>query len=458
VSGSKGQILVVDDDDGNRRSTEMALRKDGYDVVSVASGEDGLRELRQRSTDLLVTDLRMPGMDGIEVLKQAREIDPGIAVLVITGYGSVESAVDAMKEGADDYLQKPVNLVELRKRVAAAVEKRRLAQEVERLRERLQEKFSFTQIVGASSGMQQVLRQMSLVAPTRSSVLIVGESGTGKELIANALHENSPRHERRFQPINCAAIPPDLLESELFGHERGAFTGAMQRKAGTFELADQGTLFLDEIGELPTALQAKLLRVLEERTFMRVGGTETIRVDVRIIAATNSDLEAKVAAGTFRSDLYYRLKVVTIQIPPLRDRPEDVPLLASRFLENFKTENDRPGLMFDPQVIEVMQRGRWDGNVRELRNLIESLVVLAPPGSDTIDLSSLPDPYRAPSGAAAPARGGTAAAPARTMDAIEKEAILRTLEETGGNRTRAADILGIGLRTLQRKLREYGES
>jgi DNA-binding NtrC family response regulator len=456
VSGSKGQILVVDDDDGNRRSTEMALRKDGYDVVSVASGEDGLRELRQNGADLLVTDLRMPGMDGIALLKEARDIDPGIAVLVITGYGSIESAVDAMKEGADDYLQKPVNLVELRKRVAAAVETRRLAQEVERLRERLQEKFSFTQIIGASSGMQQVLRQLSLVAPTRSSVLIVGESGTGKELIANALHENSPRREERFQPINCAAIPPDLLESELFGHERGAFTGALQRKAGTFELADKGTLFLDEIGELPTALQAKLLRVLEERTFMRVGGTEMIRVDVRIIAATNSDLELKVAEGTFRSDLYYRLKVVTIHIPPLRERPEDVPLLAHRFLESFKAENDRPGLTFEPQVIEALQAVRWDGNVRELRNLIESLVVLAPPGKETIGLASLPDSYRAPSGAAAPARGGIAGS-ARTMEEIEREAILKTLEETGGNRTRAADILGIGLRTLQRKLREYGE-
>jgi len=456
VSPSKGQILVVDDDDGNRRSTEMALRKDGYDVVSVASGEEGLQELRQRGADLLVTDLRMPGMDGIAVLKQAREIDPGIAVLVITGYGSVESAVDAMKEGADDYLQKPVNLVELRKRVAAAVEKRRLSQEVERLRERLQEKFSFTQIVGASPGMQQVLRQMSLVAPTRSSVMIVGESGTGKELIANALHENSPRRDERFQPINCAAIPPDLLESEMFGHERGAFTGALQRKVGTFELADQGTLFLDEIGELPTALQAKLLRVLEDRSFMRVGGTETIRVDVRIIAATNSDLEAKVAEGTFRGDLYYRLKVVTIHIPPLRDRPEDIPLLASRFLEKFKAENDRGELKFEPQVVEALQRGRWDGNVRELRNLIESLVVLAPPGNDTIGLASLPASYRAPIGATPPARSGSTPAP-RTMDAIEKEAILRTLEETGGNRTRAAEILGIGLRTLQRKLREYGE-
>jgi DNA-binding NtrC family response regulator len=452
---AKGQILVIDDDDGNRRGIEMALRKDGYAVSAFASGEEGLEHLGSQGADLLVTDLRMPGMDGLEVLQAARGIDPGIAVLVITGFGSVESAVDAMKQGADDYLQKPVNLVELRKRVAAAVEKRRLAQEVARLRERLEEKFSFGTIIGASPGMQQVLHQLSLVAPTRSSVLIVGESGTGKELIANALHQNSPRKEGRFLPINCAAIPADILESELFGHERGAFTGAVQRKAGKFELADRGTLFLDEISELPMALQAKLLRVLEERSFMRVGGTETIHVDVRIIAATNADLEARVAAGTFRGDLYYRLKVVTIVIPPLRDRVEDIPLLAHRFFGQFKDENARPGLVLAPEVIEALKTARWEGNVRELRNLLESLVVLADPAATVIGLDALPENYRAPQPAAAPVAAGGGA---RRMEDIEKEAILRTLKETGGNKTRAAEILGIGLRTLQRKLRDYGQS
>ncbi|MEE9292522.1 MAG: sigma-54 dependent transcriptional regulator [Acidobacteriota bacterium] len=450
----KGQILVIDDDEGNRKSTELALRKDGYAVSSFATGEEGLEHLRQVGADLLVTDLRMPTMDGLEVLKRAKTVDPGIAVLMITGFGSVESAVDAMKQGADDYLQKPVNLVELRKRVAAGVEKRRLSQEVVRLKARLQEKFSFGQIIGSSEGMQQVLHNLSLVAPTRSTVLITGESGTGKELIANALHQNSPRAEERFLPINCAAIPADILESELFGHERGAFTGAVQRKAGKFELADRGTLFLDEIGELSIGLQAKLLRFLEDRSFMRVGGTETIRVDVRIIAASNADLEERVAAGSFRSDLYYRLKVVTIQIPPIRERVEDIPLLVHRFLEMFKEENGRPELSLDPEALEVMLRCRWDGNVREIRNLIESLVVLAPPERMSIRLEDLPDNYRSPS----PRRLADAASagPARTMDEIEKEAILRTLEETGGNRTRAAEILGIGLRTLQRKLREYG--
>jgi DNA-binding NtrC family response regulator len=453
VAEARGRVVVIDDDDGNRRSTELALRKDGYAVVSFPAGPDGLEHLRTESADLLITDLRMPGMDGLAVLKQAKAIDPGLAVLVITGFGSIESAVDAMKQGADDYLQKPVNLVELRKRVAAAVEKRRLAQEVERLKERLEEKFSFGQIVGASKAMQQVLHQLSLVAPTRSSVLIVGDSGTGKELIANALHQNSPRKEYRFLPINCAAIPADILESELFGHERGAFTGALQRKPGKFELADRGTLFLDEIGEMPLPLQAKILRVLEERSFMRVGGTETIHVDVRIIAATNADLDTRVASGLFRSDLYYRLKVVTITIPPLRERREDVPILAGRFFEAFKDENRRPELTLAPEAIETLTRARWEGNVRELRNLMESLVVLASPGARVVGIEELPDQYRA----APPASQPVAAGPARTMEEIEKEAILRTLQETGGNRTRAAEILGIGLRTLQRKLRDYGQ-
>jgi len=295
------------------------------------------------------------------------------------------------------------------------------------------------------------------VAASEANILIQGENGTGKELIANALHQNSPRRDGRFLPINCAAIPADILESELFGHERGAFTGAVQRKAGKFELADKGTLFLDEIGEMPSSLQAKLLRVLEDRSFMRVGGTETISVDVRIITATNSDLEAKVAAGTFRGDLYYRLKVVTIRVPPLRDRLEDIPILTHRFFETFKTENDRPELTLAPEVVDTLTRARWEGNVRELRNLMESLVVLAEKGTTVIGPEHLPENYRAPAPHPAAVPAGAAAGAARTMDEIEKQAILRTLQQTGGNRTRAAEILGIGLRTLQRKLRDYGQ-
>src|SRR2546428_5679383 len=376
MAETKGHIVVIDDDEGNRRGIEMALRKDGYSVVAYPTGPQAIESLRGSGCALLVTDLRMPGMDGLEVLKLAKSMDPGLAVLVITGFGSVESAVDAMKHGADDYLQKPVNLVELRRRVAAAVEKRRLAQEVRQLRERLEEKFSFGTIVGASKAMQQVLHQLRLVARTRSSVLITGESGTGKELIANALHQNSPRRNARFLPVNCAAIPADILESEMFGHEKGSFTGATGRKIGKFELADKGTLFLDEVGEIAPEIQVKLLRVLEEKSFMRVGGSDTISVDVRIIAATNASLEQRVAEGRFRSDLYYRLKVVTLHIPPLRERREDIPILVKHFLDRFARDNNREGLALSPEALRCMVNARWAGNVRELRNLIESLVVM----------------------------------------------------------------------------------
>jgi DNA-binding NtrC family response regulator len=305
--------------------------------------------------------------------------------------------------------------------------------------------------------MEALFRQMDLVAAARSNVLIVGDSGTGKELVANALHDTSPRHGKRFLPINCAAIPAEILESELFGHEKGSFTGATSRKVGKFELADGGTLFLDEIGELPLEMQVKLLRVLEQREFMRVGGTETISVDIRLIAATNSDLEAAVEEGRFRSDLYYRLKVVTLKIPPLRKRREDIPLLANHFLDLFKKENGREGMHISPEAMRALVQTNWEGNVRELKNLIESLVVLAP--EDEIRFEDLPPEYVSPQGEASVGFDGHAldaeSGQAMTMDEIERRAILEALEKTGGNRTQAAEMLGIGLRTLQRKLKEY---
>ncbi len=303
--------------------------------------------------------------------------------------------------------------------------------------------------------MQDLFRQMELVAPARANVLIISESGTGKELVANALHENSARRPKRFLPINCAAIPSEILESELFGHERGAFTGATARKLGKFEVADQGTLFLDEIGELPLEMQAKLLRVIEEQEFMRVGGTETIKVDVRVIAATNSDLEAAVENGGFRSDLYYRLKVVTIRIPPLRDRREDIPQLLKHFLGIYAAENGRENMRFSAEAMRKLVGLPWEGNVRELRNLVESLTVLSP--EDEIRVEDLPEEYREEAIRTAPARHSEepVARESLTMDEIERHAILEALEKTGGNRTRAADMLGIGLRTLQRKLKEY---
>jgi DNA-binding NtrC family response regulator len=459
-------VVIIEDEDGNRGSYERALSKIGYRIGSFASAEPALDYLRiHRDVVLVITDLMMPGLDGFGVLATAREIDPEIGVLMITGHGSVESAVDAMKRGADDYLTKPVDLFELRKRASTIVEKRLLSRKVVELESRLGEKFG--KLVGKSRAMEALFRQMEMVAPTRSNVLIVGESGTGKELVANALHRASPRRDERFLAINCGAIPSDILESELFGHERGSFTGATGRKLGKFELADKGTLFLDEIGELPLDMQVKLLRVLENREFMRVGGTETIRVDIRLIAATNSDLEASVLKGTFRSDLYYRLKVVTLRIPPLRERREDIPLLVNHFFATFIKENGREGLRITPEAMRMLVAAPWEGNVREVRNLAESLVVLTS-GSE-IRVEDLPAEMRSLAPAAgvetrpAPPRPlaatGETAKPVSTagltMDEIERRAIEDALERTGGNRTQAAEMLGIGLRTLQRKLKEY---
>ncbi|HEX5043193.1 MAG TPA: sigma-54 dependent transcriptional regulator [Candidatus Polarisedimenticolaceae bacterium] len=457
--GEAPRVVVVEDDQVNRDAVVRALTRMGYHVTAFALAEPALDHLRSDpDVSLVITDLVLPGMDGFGVLAAAREIVPEVGVLMITGHASVESAVDAMKRGADDYLTKPVELFELRKRASAIVEKRLLSRRVVELESRLGEKFG--ELIGGSRSMQALFRQMELVAPTRSNVLIVGESGTGKELVANALHEHSPRRAARFLPINCAAIPAEILESELFGHEKGAFTGATARKIGKFELADKGTLFLDEIGELPLEMQVKLLRVLEQRELMRVGGSDTIRIDIRLVAATNADLEGAVERGRFRSDLYYRLKVVTLRIPPLRERRDDIPRLANHFLAQFTRENQRERMRLTAEAMRALVDARWEGNVRELRNLIESLVVLTP--HDDIAVEDLPEEYRnaaaAPAAAPPPARplsGGRPAPEGRTMEEIERQAILRTLERTGGNRTQAAEQLGIGLRTLQRKLKEY---
>jgi len=461
-------VVVIEDERPSRESYERVLTKIGYKVAGFAEAPPALDYLRaHRDVVLVVTDLMMPGVDGFGVLAAAREIDPEIGVLMITGHGTVESAVDAMKRGAEDYLTKPVDVFELRKRASAIVEKRLLSRRVVELESRLGEKFG--SLVGHSKAMEALFRQMEMVAPTRSNVLIVGESGTGKELVANALHDNSPRKDARFLPINCAAIPAEILESELFGHERGSFTGATGRKIGKFELADKGTLFLDEIGELPVDMQVKLLRVLETREFMRVGGTDTIKIDIRLVAATNADLEAAVERGAFRSDLYYRLKVVTLRIPPLRERREDIPLLTSHFLAIFAKENEREGMKFSPDAMRAIVGARWEGNVRELRNMVESLVVLTP--TLEIGLGDLPEELRRIGSAESSADllagtrgtvrdsralgGATGEPETATMDEIERRAILQALERTGGNRTQAAEMLGIGLRTLQRKLKEY---
>jgi DNA-binding NtrC family response regulator len=448
-------IFIVDDDDGSRDAMSRALERVGFEMRPFASAPEALQELRGGArVDAVVSDVRMPEMDGYELLRQVRSERPDLPFLLVTAYADVDDAVSALQEGADDYLTKPVKMQELRKRVQLHLERRVLTDENRQLKRRLDKSFGFEGIVGHSQAMEEVLAKVRVVAPTRSTVLVVGESGTGKELVANALHQNSSRSDGPFVAVNCGAIPGEILESELFGHERGAFTGAHQRRIGLIESASSGTLFLDEISELSPDLQVKLLRVLEERKVVRVGGNQQIRVDFRLIAATNRNLEQRVRDGAFRQDLYYRLKVVTLMIPPLRHRLEDIPLFVRHFLRHFNDELDRDVQGVHPSVLNAFKRCQWQGNVRELRNLMESLVLFA--RGEEITLEDLPSEYRAP---VAVPMADTAVEEwqPEPMAEIEKRAILRTLEYTGGHRARAAQLLQIGLRTLQRKLKEYGE-
>jgi DNA-binding NtrC family response regulator len=449
-------VLVIDDETGSRESMAIAIEKAGFSVRTFDDARRALELLEESETvRLVVCDLRMPGMDGVAFLKEVRERKYDIGVILVTAYGTIESAVEAMRVGADDYLTKPVDLYELRQRVMNLLEKQQLKEEVSTLRQMLDKRYGFESIIGRSAPMERLFDQMKLVAPTRSSVLIIGDSGTGKELVANALHRASPRRNERFLAINCGAIPSDILESELFGHERGAFTGAVARKIGKFELSHRGTLFLDEISELYPELQVKLLRVLEERQVMRVGGSELIDVDFRLIAATNRDLEREVMEGRFREDLYYRLKVVTLRIPPLRERPGDLQQLSEHFLGIVCQEHGKPTKRLSPEALEMLARYPWPGNVRELRNVMESIVVFHQ--GEVVQPADLPMEVRESTALSVAAGGPVQAvgAETRTMADIERQAILETLARTGGHRAKAADLLGIGLRTLQRKLKEY---
>lgn len=445
-------VLVIDDESGSRDSMALALEKAGLRVRAFDEADKAIAYIEENpNVDLAVCDLRMPGTDGLGFLTQVRERHSELGVILVTGYGSIESAVEAMRVGADDYLTKPVDLYELRKRVSNLLENRRLKVEVSNLRELLDKRFGFESLIAKSAPMERLFEQMRLVAPTRSSVLIEGESGTGKELVAKALHHASPRAKERFLAINCGAIPSDILESELFGHERGSFTGAVSRKIGKFELAHRGTLFLDEISELYPALQVKLLRVLEERSVMRVGGSDQIDTDFRLIAATNRDLSEQVEEGRFREDLYYRLKVVPLRIPALRDREGDISLLLDHFVRVFCEEHGHELKKLTPASLEVLSHYPWPGNVRELKNVVESLVIFHQ--GDQIDVADLPSDLRgSPPGEGQRAPGE---ASPRKMVEIERQAILETLDFTNGKRAEAARILGIGLRTLQRKLKEY---
>jgi DNA-binding NtrC family response regulator len=446
---SRSMILIADDEKNIREGLAEALSAEGYRTMLAADGAEALKTIEEGSVDLLVTDLRMPRLGGKELLRTAAGRYPGLPVIILTGHGTIEDAVEAMRAGAYDFLTKPVNLDHLSLLVRRALETRELAQKNLELEAEVEAQRRTSSIVGSSGEMKKVFDLVRRVAPTRASVLVTGESGVGKELVADAVHNLSPRRDGPLVKVHCAALAESLLESELFGHEKGSFTGAQARKRGRFELANEGTLFLDEIGEINQNVQIKILRVIQERKFERVGGEETVEVDVRIIAATNRDLKKEVAEGRFREDLYYRLNVVNIHVPPLRERRDDIPLLAMAFLKEISEENGKKLDGFDPKSRQALYSHTWPGNVRELRNCIESAVVMA--RGTLVGVEDLPPSLRG----SAEEREMRVPASSSLADA-EKILIRETLLAQNGNKSRTAEILGIGRKTLYQKIEEYG--
>jgi len=457
----KEHLLVVDDDIGMCQLLRRVLENEFLEITTVTSGEEALRELERADYDLLIIDVKLPGMDGLELLRQTRQLYPNLMVIMITAYGKIESAVQAMKIGAYDYLTKPFSNDELKLVVAKALERHRIIEENRYLRQELSRRFGPANIIAASKVMQDIFITIQQVAQTNATVLITGESGTGKELVARAIHYASPRRENRLMTIHCSSLPETLLENELFGHVKGAFTGAHETKKGLFEVAHKGTVFLDEIGDLPLSIQAKLLRVLQEHEVRRIGGTEYIKVDVRVIAATNQDLDKAIRENRFREDLFYRLKVIPIHLPPLRDRRDDIPLLLHHFLHKFNRENNKDIKGFSRATIEALMAYDWPGNVRELENLVERLVILT--HKDIIELEDLPDsilkrgrsdeihlsfpshlPYRE--------------CRDRILKKFNQQIIEEKLRLTQGNITQAAKELAIERTHLQRIMRRYGLS
>jgi two-component system response regulator AtoC len=448
-------VLVVDDDASMRHLLSVILRDHGFEPRAVASGEDALKELDARDYDLVLTDVRMPGMGGLELLREVQRRDPEVVVVVMSAYGSQEAAIDAVKAGAYDYLSKPFRPDEVVLLLRKAEERERLARENRRLRGELARAYRPDAIVGASEAIQDLLRQVRKVAPQKTTVLLEGESGTGKELVARALHELSPRASFPFVAVNCGAIPAELIESELFGHVKGAFTDASRTKKGLAAEADGGTLFLDEIGELPLGLQVKLLRFLQDEEVRPVGDTRARKVDVRVVAATGRDLRRAAAAGEFREDLFYRLNVVGLRLPALRERPEDVPALAAHFLARFaRLRPELPGMSIAVEAQETLAAYRWPGNVRELEHVVERAVVLAE--GPLIREEDLPDALREAPGPVPPVPDGDGLSIKRGTRALEARLIEAALERTGGNRTRAAELLEISYRALLYKIKEYG--
>ncbi|MCK4300138.1 MAG: sigma-54-dependent Fis family transcriptional regulator [Planctomycetes bacterium] len=513
------RVLVIDDEAAHAEAAAEALERAGFETAVAVSGPEGLEGLTSHAPDVVVTDLKMPGADGMAVLREARRLNPGAKVILITAYADIDSARAAFKQGAFDYLVKPLDIGELRTAVERAGQETNLTRTNQQLRRRLDDQFGFESITGNTPQMRKVVALLQRIAPTSATVLIVGESGTGKERVANVIHQNSPRNRAAFVALNVASFPEGIIESELFGHEKGAFTGASSRRAGVFEYADGGTLFLDEVSELPPATQVRLLRVLEEQEFMRVGGTSPIKVDVRLIAATNKDLEEAVEQGQFREDLYYRLNVVLVHIPPLRERRDDIPLLVQTFIGQYRHQAKARFQGISGQAMELLKQYNWPGNVRELRNLVESLMVLSPDRevrpedipkylrpratpsanlpvrvektreqaereiiyktllglrADVAELKGLlagEHRPRPPMGvhsrhtdlveegdqAQQEPAGETVQFPVGTdMSRVERDMIRKTLQHTGGNRKKAAKLLGIGERTLYRKIQAYG--
>jgi DNA-binding NtrC family response regulator len=448
---SRGRILIVDDEANARAALSELLREEGYTPETAADGFKALGKLEEFVPDVVLTDLKMPGLDGIGLLEKGRAAAPGAVFVVMTAFGTIPNAVEAIKKGAFNYLTKPLDFTTLAVVVERAVEHAKLVQENTRLRAKLRERNAFGHFVGSHPAISELLRLVEQVAPSRASVLIQGETGTGKELVAEMIHRAGPRPTAPLVRLNCAALSESLLESELFGHEKGAFTGAVARREGRFEQASGGTLFLDEVSEIPMATQVKLLRVLQERAFERVGGNETVKVDVRIIAATNRDLQKRIAEGLFREDLYYRLNVVTLEIPPLRERRSDVVDLAMFFLGRYAEENGKRIEGFSDAALRALGGYSWPGNVRELENVIERAVVLC--DASRIESRHLPQSIGAE--AVSP---GLPRIPGATIYDLERFAILRTLETCKGSTSKAATILGISPRKIQYKLHEYSQS
>lgn len=445
----KPLILVVDDEKNTRDGLARALRR-SYDVLLAENGQRALELLDGNTVDVMLSDVRMPGLDGLTLMQRALARSPQPVCILLTAYGTVETAVEAMKRGAYDFLTKPVNLDRLDLLVQRAIRERDMESENRRLREQLDTKYGLEHIIGQSPVMQEVFDTIRQAGPSRANILVEGESGTGKELVAHAIHRLSAQAQGPFIPVHCAALSQNLLESELFGHEKGAFTGAVERRRGRFELADGGTLFLDEIGEIDPAIQVKILRVLEEHKFERVGGQDTIEVDVRLIAATNRDLKKMVAEGKFREDLFYRLYVVVVHLPPLRERAGDIPLLTQHFLKELSETNGKKIESITPDAMDILSAYSWPGNVRELRNIVERMIVLS--RGEKLTVRDIPAAIRE----GVQPRSVSVSAANLSLDEVEKQLIINALRNHGENRTKAAAQLGISRRTLHRKLNEYG--